>query len=127
MALEALSLSLAQEVAPLGIKVTAVEPGMFRTEFLSQDSIRWATDEIADYATTSGRMREAFRTAEGTQRGDPARAAEAIIAAVEAPEPPLNLVLGPDAVDRARARLKALSETLDTWEHIGRGTDFRAA
>lgn len=91
-AVEGFSESLAQEGAPLGIKVLIVEPGAFRTEFAGR-SIRVAASPIADYAKVAER-KVALKAYDGTQVGDPARAAEAIIAAIESDAPPLRLLLG---------------------------------
>lgn len=125
-ALEGMSQSLAQEVAPLGIWVTLVNPGAFRTEFLSERSIRRMAASIDDYAATSGRTVDGLLAANGSQIGDPDRGAAAIIEAVEADEPPLNLVLGSDGLRRARARLDRLEEDLRRWERITLATDFGA-
>lgn len=100
-ALEAMSEALAAEVAPLGIRVTILEPGAFRTEF-SGRSLRSA-ESIADYADLVGPASAAFRASYGTQTGDPRRAADAIIAAVEADEPPLRLPLGDESFGWLRA------------------------
>jgi NAD(P)-dependent dehydrogenase (short-subunit alcohol dehydrogenase family) len=123
-ALEGLSQSLAQEVAPLGIWVTLVEPGAFRTDFLSNQSIRRTAASIEDYAATSSRAVDGLLTRNGQQLGDPDRGAAAIIEAVEADEPPLNLLLGSDALARARARLDHLKDDVDRWESITLSTDF---
>ena len=123
-ALEGMSESLAQEVAPLGIKVTLVEPGAFRTDFLSSDSIRRSKDRIEDYDQTAGKNVDHLAAIAGKQAGDPAHAARAILAAVNAEQPPLHLVLGPDALRRTREKLKALSAELDTWQQLSASTDF---
>ncbi|KGM32863.1 oxidoreductase [Inquilinus limosus] len=123
-ALEGLSASLAQEVAPLGITVTAVAPGAFRTDFLSAHSIRRSPTEDAAYAASVGRSSAAFAAAAGRQLGDPDRAARAIIAAVRADRPPLHLLLGSDALRRAREKLDAVIEEIGRWEEVTRGTDF---
>lgn len=123
-ALEGLSASLAQEVAPLGIKVTAVAPGAFRTDFLSSHSIRKSTAEDAAYADSVGRMSAAFDSMSGRQLGDPDRAAQAILAAVRSDNPPLHLLLGTDALTRTRAKLASVIAEIDAWEPVTRGTDF---
>lgn len=126
-ALEGLSASLAQEVAPLGIKVTAVAPGAFRTEFLSDRSIRLSPKEDAAYAATVGRSAAAFATMHGKQLGDPARAAQVIIAVAQSPNPPLHLLLGSDALRRARDKLAAVTRELDLWEKQTVSTDYEDA
>ncbi len=124
-ALEGLSVGLAQEVAPLGIKVTAVAPGAFRTDFLSTHSIRKSEAEDAAYAASVGRSAAAFDSMAGKQLGDPDRAAQAILAAVRADDPPLHLLLGSDALHRAQTKLDALIEEMNRWEDVTRSTDFR--
>lgn len=123
-ALEGLSSSLAQEVGPLGIKVTAVAPGAFRTDFLSSHSIRKSSAEDAAYADSVGRMSSAFDSMAGRQLGDPDRAAQAILAAVRSDTPPLHLLLGSDALNRARSKLDAMIAEIDAWEAVTRSTDF---
>jgi NAD(P)-dependent dehydrogenase (short-subunit alcohol dehydrogenase family) len=122
-AVEGLSEALAKEVEPLGIKVLIVEPGPFRTDWAGR-SIKETRQEIEDYAETAGANRRRIRSYSGKQPGDPARAAEAIIEAVEAPAPPLRLVLGRVALEAARAKLDSLRRDLDTWEEMALGADF---
>lgn len=124
MAVEAMSQSLAQEVAPLGIRVTLVEPGRFRTDFLSNHSIRLSSTKLADYADTAGAALRNLAAGSGTQPGDPARAASAIIRAVRSDDPPLHLVLGPDAYQRTRAMIEAFSAELDAWKRVSLSTNF---
>jgi NAD(P)-dependent dehydrogenase (short-subunit alcohol dehydrogenase family) len=123
-ALEGLSVSLAQEVRPLGVKVTAVAPGAFRTDFLSDHSIHKSDAEDAAYAASVGRTSAAFGAMAGKQIGDPVRAAQAILAIVRAEEPPLHLLLGTDALRRAREKVDAVIEEMDRWEELTRSTDF---
>ncbi|WP_375431077.1 oxidoreductase [uncultured Friedmanniella sp.] len=124
-AIEALTLSLRQEVAPLGITAMVVEPGGFRTDFAGR-SLMQAAEPIADYADTAGRRRKEHDTGHGTQAGDPAKAAAALIKAVESDEPPFMLLLGHDASDGFRAALDALRSEVDAWESVSRSTDFDA-
>ena len=127
-ALEGMSESLAQEVAPMGVRVTVVEPGAFRTEFLTSQSIRRAGGRIEGYEATSGKtVSYLMDDLGGKQIGDPARGAEAILRAVESPEPPLHLLLGSDAVKRARAHLRKMADEFDRWEPVSLGTDFPPA
>ena len=122
-AVEGLSDSLAQEVAPLGIKVVLVEPGPFRTNFAG-GSLKQSAVRIADYDQTAGVRRSQTEARHGKQVGDPVRAAEAIIAAVQSPEPPLHLLLGKPALDIARNKLLALKKDFDTWEATTLGSDY---
>jgi NAD(P)-dependent dehydrogenase (short-subunit alcohol dehydrogenase family) len=122
-AIEALTLSLRKEVAPLGITAMVVEPGGFRTDFAGR-SLTQSSTPIADYADTAGKRRKEHDTAHGTQKGDPAKAAAALIQAVESEEPPFMLLLGNDASDGFRAALDALRTEVDAWEDLSRSTDF---
>ena len=123
--IEGFSESLAAEVTPLGIKVTIVEPGPFRTSFLSEESVRWAKP-IADYTGTVGKSRATLRAMDGKQPGDPKRAALAIIQAVEADNPPLRLALGKMALDHIRAALSGRLKELEAWAEVGAAADFPA-
>jgi NAD(P)-dependent dehydrogenase (short-subunit alcohol dehydrogenase family) len=127
MAVEGLSQSLAREVGPLGIRVTIVEPSAFRTDFLSGHSIRLSDGTLQDYAQTAGAARELLASMDGKQAGDPARAAAAIIRAVDSPEPPLHLVLGSDAYRRTRRMLDAFSADVEAWKAVSIGADYDAA
>jgi NAD(P)-dependent dehydrogenase (short-subunit alcohol dehydrogenase family) len=121
-ALEGLSESLAKEVAHLGIRVTIVEPGPFRTDFAGR-SLQKA-DPIDDYAETVGATREFIAQLDGTQPNDPTRGAEAIIRAIESPNPPLRLPLGEDAIQAVRAKLEEQRTELDAWAEVGGATGF---
>jgi NAD(P)-dependent dehydrogenase (short-subunit alcohol dehydrogenase family) len=125
-AVEGFSESLAGEVAHLGIKVTIVEPAPFRTRFLSNESARWSRP-MDDYDASVGQVRRTLRQMDGKQPGDPARAAQAIIQAVEAENPPLRLPLGQIALDHIRAALDAEARELETWAHLSATTDFQHA
>ncbi|MFK8905649.1 oxidoreductase [Streptomyces sp. YS-3] len=122
-AVEGLSESLAAEVAPLGIKVTIVEPAAFRTHW-SGPSMRQSATTIADYAATAGTRRASTLATYGHQPGDPARAAQAVIDAVTAEEPPLRLLLGKAAYDIATAKLDSLRSTFDGWREVTLSADF---
>lgn len=124
-ALSAVSASLAQEVAPLGIRVTSVAPGSFRTEFLSGQSMRHSGNMIEDYAATSDRTVEGLLNKHGLQAGDPVLAAKVILTAVDADEPPLDLLLGTDALDRSRRRLDRFESDVRKWEGLSASTDFK--
>jgi NAD(P)-dependent dehydrogenase (short-subunit alcohol dehydrogenase family) len=124
-AIEALTLSLRKEVAPLGITAMVVEPGSFRTDFAGRSLTQSATP-IADYADTAGKRRKEHGTGHGKQPGDPAKAATALIQAVESDTPPYMLLLGNDTSDGFRAALDALRTEADAWETLSRSTDFDA-
>ena len=121
-AVEGLSESLALEVAPLGIRVTIVEPSGFRTDWAGR-SANEAENTIADYAETAGKNRGMLRTVSGNQPGDPVKAAEAIVKAVEAETPPLRLLLGVGALKGARLKLEELARDFDAWEATTVGAD----
>ena len=126
MAVEGMSQALAREVAPLGIRVTLVEPSAFRTDFLSDHSIRRSAANLRDYAGTAGAARERLAAMAGKQPGDPARAAAAIIQAVDSPKPPLHLILGSDAYRRTRQMLDAFSAELEAWKAVAVGADYES-
>ena len=122
-AVEGLSESLAQEVAPLGIHVLLVEPGPFRTDWAGRSASE-APETLPDYQDTAGARARMIRGASGRQHGDPVRAARAIVQAVEAPEPPLRLLLGKAAMKMARIKLAAVQKDFDTWAEVTEGADF---
>ena len=122
-ALEGMTGSLRKELQPLGIAVMAVEPGGFRTDFAGR-SLAQSAEAIADYAETAGKRRKENDTVHGTQPGDPAKAAEAIIGAVLAAEPPALLLLGTDALAAVGAVLDAQRAELESWRKVSAGTDF---
>jgi NAD(P)-dependent dehydrogenase (short-subunit alcohol dehydrogenase family) len=118
--LRALMEALQAEVAPLGIRTLIVEPGSFRTEF--GGARMHYSPEIDAYADTVGPTRAFLAGADGTQPGDPRKAAAAILATLDASEPPLRLALGADAVDAIRAKHERLRGDLDGWEAVSRDT-----
>jgi NAD(P)-dependent dehydrogenase (short-subunit alcohol dehydrogenase family) len=122
-ALEGLSGSLHGELAPLGISVTIVEPGAFRTDFAGRSLTQSAT-RIDDYADTAGKRRKEHDTVHGTQAGDPAKAATAIITAVEQPQPPGFLLLGSDALSGYRQRAQARIAEVAAWEKLSASTEY---
>lgn len=124
-AVNGFSEALAAELSPLGVHVTIVEPGPFRTDFLGRSGVE-AKQRIADYDRTAGKTRQYFHDQAGKQMGDPAKAVAAIIAAVQAPAPPRHLVLGKLALDRMSARLDQWKKDLDAWKETSLGADFSA-
>jgi NAD(P)-dependent dehydrogenase (short-subunit alcohol dehydrogenase family) len=122
-AVEALSETLAKEIGSIGIGVTVVEPGAFRTDFRGE-SMKQSKVRLADYAATAGKTRDNILAAHGQQQGDPVRGSQAIIAALKSDQPPLHLVIGGDALDLIRAKLTDLRHDLDAWESLTRSTNY---
>ncbi|MGE4322184.1 MAG: oxidoreductase [Sphingobium sp.] len=125
-AVEGFTEALAKEIAPLGLHATVVAPGAFRTDWAGR-SLRQARGRIDAYAGTAGRRRREIPASDGHRPGDPARAAQAIIALTQAPDPPVHLVLGRAAVVSARAKMAALSGEIDQWEDRSVAVDFPEA
>lgn len=123
-AVEGLSQALVQEVKPLGIGVTIVEPGGFRTDFLGK-SIAFSSTVIDDYAETSGALRAWGETGHGTQRGDTKLGAEAIVNAVTSQHPPLHLLLGPDAYKETLQHLDEQRREFEAWREVTYSTDIK--
>lgn len=122
-AVEGLSEALWQEVEPLGIKVMVVEPSGFRTDWAGR-SANESQKQIDDYAATAGAWRAQVREMSGKQPGDPVRAAQAVIAAVDSGDPPHHLLLGNAAFDGAIAKLDELRKEFAAGESVARGADF---
>jgi NAD(P)-dependent dehydrogenase (short-subunit alcohol dehydrogenase family) len=125
-ALEGLSEALALEVEPFGIRVTAIEPGPFRTDWAGR-SVKLAKNPIAEYANTAGARREQITGRSGKQTDDTVCATDAIIKVVESSDPPGNLIPGKNALDRVRVNLAALVQSIDDWEDVKLGADYPAA
>jgi NAD(P)-dependent dehydrogenase (short-subunit alcohol dehydrogenase family) len=123
-AVEGLAEALAAEVEPLGLSVVIVEPGSFRTDFLGR-SLRQAARRIPAYDATAGATRNVSASRDGRQPGDPARAVEVILEAVDSDKPPLRLALGADAYERIRAKLARVAADLDAWEAVATATAHR--
>ncbi|MFD1082683.1 oxidoreductase [Micromonospora andamanensis] len=121
-ALEGLSEALAAGVAPFGIRVLIVEPGAFRTEFGGHRMHR--SPIIEEYAVSTGSTRAAVDAMDGTQPGDPTKAARAILEVIDSADPPLRLALGNDAVDLIAAHHELLRTDLARWEKLSRSTDL---
>jgi NAD(P)-dependent dehydrogenase (short-subunit alcohol dehydrogenase family) len=122
-AVEGWSDALAAELGPLGIKVTCVAPGPFRTDWAGR-SLRQTPNRIADYAGTAGvRMRNTAGNS-GTQAGDPVRAAEVMVRITETDPAPRHVVLGAWGIDAVVDRLEAIRAEVEAWREIGAATDF---
>jgi len=124
-ALEGLMEALAKEVAPLGIKVTSVRPGAFRTDWSGRSMLRTRTP-IADYSAHVGARLDFIAETDGRQPGDPVRAAEVFVDLAEMDEPPMHLLLGRGVLQTYRERLAEIRDSLDAWEAVTAGVDYPA-
>jgi short-subunit dehydrogenase len=122
-ALEGISEVLAKELKGLGIKVTALAPGSFRTDWAGRSMVR-TERSIPDYDALFDPIRAAREDKSGKQAGDPDKAAAAMLALVEADNPPVHLLLGSDALDLVRSKITAMTAEIDAWEELTRSTDF---
>jgi len=122
-ALEGISEALGKEVAAFGIKVTALAPGQFRTDWAGRSMDR-SPRSIADYDETMDPVRAARWAKSGNQPGDPAKAAQALLALVEAENPPVRLFLGDDALALVGQKLSAMNTEIGAWEALSRSTSF---
>jgi NAD(P)-dependent dehydrogenase (short-subunit alcohol dehydrogenase family) len=124
-AIEGFSDSLRAEVEPLGIGVTCVEPGPFRTDWAGR-SLRQTENRIADYADTVGKRLKGTRESSGTQAGDPVRAGEAMIAAAQSSNPPRHLVLGAFGFDAVTTRMQQRLDEVRSQRELTLSADFSA-
>jgi NAD(P)-dependent dehydrogenase (short-subunit alcohol dehydrogenase family) len=122
-ALEGISDTLAKEVQPFGIAVTAIAPGSFRTDWAGR-SMQRTPRSIADYDALFDPVRKAREEKSGKQLGDPAKAARALLAIIQAEAPPTHLLLGSDALHLVRSKLADLTRNLDLWEEVTTSTDM---
>jgi NAD(P)-dependent dehydrogenase (short-subunit alcohol dehydrogenase family) len=122
-ALEGLGESMAAQLKPLGIHVTNVEPGPFRTKWAGA-SATYTENKIADYASTVGEGLKASLGRDGNQAGDPVKAAEAMYQLVRLPNPPVHLLLGGFAYQMTRQKLQATLKEIDDFAYLGEPTDF---
>ncbi|HEY9641939.1 MAG TPA: oxidoreductase [Coleofasciculaceae cyanobacterium] len=122
-AVEGLSKGLAVELAPLGIHVTAVAPGLFSTDFLSTESYVAAKTIIDDYQATVGRMRNGANTLHGNQPGDPKKFAQVILQLANAEHPPLHLPVGKDSVAMYRNNAAKIAQEIEAWLPVSTSTD----
>lgn len=121
-ALEAVTEALATEVRPLGIKVTAIEPGAFRTDWATR-SMKESEQPIADYADVAAR-KDLIKQFADHLPGDPRKVAEAVLMLTKLDEPPLRLLLGRDVLKAMRDKVAALSSSIDEWESVTRDVNF---
>jgi NAD(P)-dependent dehydrogenase (short-subunit alcohol dehydrogenase family) len=122
-AMEGFSEALAKEVRPLGIWVTIVEPGYFRTDFLDASSLGTEENVIADYEATAGATRAHAADVNHAQPGDPIKAARAIVDIASADEPPVHLLLGTDCVAAVEAKIEDLKADIEAWRPLSTSTD----
>lgn len=126
-AVEGISEALAQELAPLGIKVTIIEPGYFRTDFLDASSLAVSPVRIDDYAETAGATRARAAEVSHNQPGDPAKLAPAIVRLVNEANPPLRMAFGSDTVAAIEAKNAFVADELARWHDLSISTDFEQA
>jgi len=124
-AVEGLSESLSKEVEPLGIHVLVVEPGPFRTDWAGR-SLKQSATFIDAYETSAGKRRRETAGRSGSQAGDPARGVEAVIQALQSPNPPHHLVLGKIGFDGVESKLNAVLEEVQSWKKTSLGADYPA-
>jgi NAD(P)-dependent dehydrogenase (short-subunit alcohol dehydrogenase family) len=117
-AVEGLSEALAKKLAPLGIRVTIVEPGYFRTDLLAPDALKYAAKEIEDYSETAGAVRKSVPAMHGKQPGDPRKLARALLSIVNSDNPPLRFLAGSDAVSIFEQKLEKARSDLDGWRTL---------
>lgn len=122
-ALEGITETLAQEVAPLGIKITMIEPGGFRTDFATRSRAESARS-LDDYDATVGESRRILADHAGHEPGDPAKAAQIILQVADAPAPPLRLLLGADALQYATQKLRTQNSEIEAWTSLTLATGF---
>lgn len=123
-AVEGISEALSHEVAHLGIKVTSVAPGFFRTDFLDDSSLDTAPTQIADYNESVGQVRVAMKETNHNQPGDPIKAAKIMIDVAKTEHPPLHLMLGSDTLEYTKTKIEALVADMEDWKAYSESTDL---
>jgi len=122
-AVEGFSESLAQEVSQFGIKVTLVEPGVFRTDFLDPSSAAFGANELEDYATFTAKIKAGLAANNHRQTGDPAKLGEALVQLASAEKPPLRYVAGSDAYQAITSKLDKVKEEIEQWRDLSASSD----
>jgi NAD(P)-dependent dehydrogenase (short-subunit alcohol dehydrogenase family) len=126
-AVEGISQGLAKELEPFGIKVTAIEPGLFRTGFTGKDSFTVAQNAIRDYENTRvGAMRKSTATFHGSQPGDPSKLAAVVVKLGHTENPPLHLPIGTDSVNNYKISAERLAQDVNNWMNDSLSTDYRS-
>jgi NAD(P)-dependent dehydrogenase (short-subunit alcohol dehydrogenase family) len=122
-ALEGFSESLSKELAPFGLFVTIVEPGPFRTDFLTRESLRFGDGAVGDYDDRRAQIRAAFEQRNGQQPGDPAKLAQAMVRLANEAKPPIRFIAGSFALDAAQVKFAGMRDELDSWRLLSMSTD----
>lgn len=122
-AVEGFSESLAQEVASFGIRVTLVEPGVFRTDFLDGSSMAFGSEQIADYAAFVDKLRASCAAGNHQQTGDPAKLGLALVTLANSEHPPLRYLAGSDAFSQVSAKLVRMQDEIARWQELSVSTD----
>jgi NAD(P)-dependent dehydrogenase (short-subunit alcohol dehydrogenase family) len=123
-ALEGFSEALALEVAPFGMFVTIIEPGPFRTDFLTRESLRFGANAIADYDDRRARQQASFESRSGNQPGDPVKLAEAVVRLASEAKPPMRFVAGAFALGVMEKKLAGVREEVESWRAVSAATDY---
>ena len=123
-AVEGLSEALRAELLPLGIHVTVIEPGTFRTDFLDASSLGRAARVIGDYSESGGTARDWADSSNHNQLGDPVKGAAAIVTVATSTEPPLRVQLGTDSLARVEEKLTQVATELAAWRTLAQSTDY---
>jgi NAD(P)-dependent dehydrogenase (short-subunit alcohol dehydrogenase family) len=122
-AVEGFSQSVAEELSPLGIHVTAVSPGYFRTDFLDASSVQYGQEKIGDYAKGAADLRTSMDSHNHAQAGDPVMLARVVLELAKAEKPPVSFVAGSDAVDIAMNAVAAQKSQIEAWRDLSVSTD----